>query len=163
MGTGRWGFISSASSAILLKYYTSDTSDRTCVLARETGSCTRVWLAWVCGEESAHSWLQFCDYFGNVTWRAEESSLFAVFVNGHRKMGILSRTVRNSRTLGIKLKESTRRRFRERIQFYPLFNSIFVKSNDDAVTTEQCRFMDKKVREISRFFVAPPRAFPLSV
>ena len=27
--------------------------------------------------------------------------------------------------------------------------------------TQKCRFMDKKVREISRFFVAPPRArFP---
>ena len=29
--------------------------------------------------------------------------------------------------------------------------------------TEKCRFMDKRVREISRSFVAPPRAFPLSV
>ena len=29
--------------------------------------------------------------------------------------------------------------------------------------TEKCRFMDKRVREISRFFVAPRRAFPLSV
>ena len=29
--------------------------------------------------------------------------------------------------------------------------------------TEKCRFMDKRVREISRFFVAPPRVFPLSV
>ena len=29
--------------------------------------------------------------------------------------------------------------------------------------TRKCRFMDKEVREISRFFVAPQRAFPLSV
>ena len=29
--------------------------------------------------------------------------------------------------------------------------------------TEKCRFMDKRVREVSRFFVAPPRVFPLSV
>ena len=29
--------------------------------------------------------------------------------------------------------------------------------------TEKCRFMDKREREISRFFGAPPRAFPLSV
>ena len=29
--------------------------------------------------------------------------------------------------------------------------------------TEKCRFMDKRVREILRFFVAPPRVFPLSV
>ena len=30
-------------------------------------------------------------------------------------------------------------------------------------TTKKCRFMDKRVREISCFFVAPPRVFPLSV
>ena len=30
-------------------------------------------------------------------------------------------------------------------------------------STEKCRFMDKRVREISLFFVAPPRVFPLSV
>ena len=29
--------------------------------------------------------------------------------------------------------------------------------------TQKCRFMDKRVCEISRFFVAPPRVFPLSV
>ena len=29
--------------------------------------------------------------------------------------------------------------------------------------TEKCRFIDKRVREISRFFVAQPRVFPLSV
>ena len=29
--------------------------------------------------------------------------------------------------------------------------------------TEKCRFMGEEVREISRFFVAPPREFPLSV
>ena len=29
--------------------------------------------------------------------------------------------------------------------------------------TEQCRFLDKRLREISRFLVAPPRVFPLSV
>ena len=29
--------------------------------------------------------------------------------------------------------------------------------------TEKFRFMDKRLREISRFFVAPPRVFPLSV
>ena len=29
--------------------------------------------------------------------------------------------------------------------------------------TMKCRFMNKGVREISRFFVAPPRVFPLSV
>ena len=29
--------------------------------------------------------------------------------------------------------------------------------------TEKCRFLDKRVREISRFFVAPPSVFPLSV
>ena len=28
---------------------------------------------------------------------------------------------------------------------------------------EKFRFMDKRVREISRFFVAPPHVFPLSV
>ena len=31
------------------------------------------------------------------------------------------------------------------------------------ISTEECIFMDKRVREISRFFVAPPRVFPLSV
>ena len=31
------------------------------------------------------------------------------------------------------------------------------------ITTEKCRFMDKRLREISRFFVAPPHVFPLSV
>ena len=29
--------------------------------------------------------------------------------------------------------------------------------------TQQCRFLSQEVGEISRFFVAPPRAFPLSV
>ena len=29
--------------------------------------------------------------------------------------------------------------------------------------TQKCRFVDKKVHEISRFFVAPPCGFPLSV
>ena len=29
--------------------------------------------------------------------------------------------------------------------------------------TQKCRFMDKEVREISRFFVAPPCSLPLSV
>ena len=29
--------------------------------------------------------------------------------------------------------------------------------------TKKCIFMEKRVREISRFFVAPPRVFPLSV
>ena len=29
--------------------------------------------------------------------------------------------------------------------------------------TKKCRFMDERMREISRFFVAPPRVFPLSV
>ena len=29
--------------------------------------------------------------------------------------------------------------------------------------TKKCRFMDKRVREISRFFVVQPRVFPLSV
>ena len=31
------------------------------------------------------------------------------------------------------------------------------------ITTKKCRFLDKRVREISRFFVVPPRVFPLSV
>ena len=31
------------------------------------------------------------------------------------------------------------------------------------IYTEKCRFMDKRLCEISRFFVAPPRVFPLSV
>ena len=31
------------------------------------------------------------------------------------------------------------------------------------VCTQKCRFMDKEVREISPFFVAPPRGFPLSI
>ena len=30
-------------------------------------------------------------------------------------------------------------------------------------TTQKCRFMSKEVRENRAFFVAPPRAFPLSV
>ena len=32
-----------------------------------------------------------------------------------------------------------------------------------STSTQKCRFMDKRVREIARFFVAPPRVFPLSV
>ena len=32
-----------------------------------------------------------------------------------------------------------------------------------ALCTEKCRFMGKEVREISHFFVEPPREFPLSV
>ena len=31
------------------------------------------------------------------------------------------------------------------------------------VPTEKCRFMNERVREISRFFVAPPHLFPVSV
>ena len=33
----------------------------------------------------------------------------------------------------------------------------------DLSYTQKCRFMGKEVREISHFFVAPPREFPLSI
>ena len=39
----------------------------------------------------------------------------------------------------------------------------FKASYSEITDTKKCRFMDKRVREISRFFVALPRVFPLSV
>ena len=39
----------------------------------------------------------------------------------------------------------------------------FKASYSEITDTKKCRFMDKRVREISRFFAALPHIFPLSV
>ena len=41
------------------------------------------------------------------------------------------------------------------------YNKIIKKPEE--ICTQECRFMGKKVRENRAFFVAPPRAFPLSL
>ena len=50
-------------------------------------------------------------------------------------------------------------------QLFGKSGSVFRSSKtwDHNTYTEKCRFMDKRLREISRFFVAPPRVFPLSI
>ena len=119
-----WGLVIEKSSQVpqfcleIITLWTAHAHKRasTCVPARETGSYASACacMAWYGMGLRPRPRIHGCCNFATISatsqlgWSAdEESFLFAVFVNGHRKMGILSRNSRPPRPEYYMSKEST--------------------------------------------------------